>query len=642
MSTRGRAAWLIVAALLATGCASARPREISEASARLPIGWFFANDAANFHYRISPDGTRLAWLASHGGRSAIHVREMPAGPVTVVDHGSPRALGNFTWAADSRHLLFLRDTDGDENLHVFLASLDAPAAPPRDVTPWAGARSWLHRVIVTDHAHVVIGSNRRDPSVYDLWRINLVTGEATLVADNPGDVAEWMTDWAGRPVARLRNAPEGARVLEAVRGETWAPLLTFDMEEMESRMLGVTGDGRGLWMLSNRNRERRALVRVDLATGAETVVHEDPQVDLDWVTLSQRTREPLAVFTNPDHPRARILHPPLAAAVERLLGSHPTGLQISSLDDEDRRVVLTTYTEQGYASWLVDGDGEPVNLGRSHTLARVEELGRTEPIAFDARDGLRLHGYLTRPARVTPPGPLVVMVHGGHWLRDYWGYSGPVQFLASRGYAVLQVNYRGSTGYGRRFLESAIGEYAGKMHDDLVDGVTWAVAQGIADPARVAIFGGSYGGYAALVGMTFTPGVFACGVSVVGISNLLSNFETVPPYWKLTWRPRMVRYMGDPATPEGRALLIARSPVFRADQVRGPLLLIHGARDARVKLAQSEEMAAALRRHDKPFRFIVLDDEGHSWSHGNWRNSIRHYQEIESFLDNCLAPSSAR
>jgi dipeptidyl aminopeptidase/acylaminoacyl peptidase len=605
----------------------------------VPIGWIFANDETNFHYRVSPDGTRLAWLASHGGRSAIHVRELPAGPVTVVDHGSPRALTTFGWAADSRHLLFLLDAEGDENFHVYLAGFDGPPASPRNLTPWPGKRSWVHRIIQDDPAHIVVGSNRRDRTVFDLWRISLATGDAVLVAENPGDVVDWLADWAGRPVSRLRSAVGGGRVLEVARGDGWASLLTFDMEEFESRMLGVTADGGGLWMLSNRGRERRALVRVDLTTGAETVLHEDPDVDLDWVTLSQRTREPLAVFSNPDYPRAPILHPPLAAAVARLVGAGPAGVQISSLDDADRRMVLTTYSDRGYESWLVDGEAEPARLGRSHTLAFADALGRTEPIVLPARDGLRLHGYLTRPAGFTAPGPLVVMVHGGHWVRDYWGYNAPVQFLASRGYAVLQVNFRGSSGYGRRFLELAVGEYAGKMHDDLVDALGWAVTQGIADPARVAIFGGSYGGYAALVGMTFTPGVFACGVSVVGIANLLSHYDTMPPYWRLTVRPRMVKYAGDPATPEGRALLIARSPVFRADQVRGPLLLIHGARDARVKLAQSEEMASALHRHGKDFRFVILDDEGHSWNYGNWRNSLRHYGEIESFLDACLRSS---
>jgi dipeptidyl aminopeptidase/acylaminoacyl peptidase len=606
------------------------------AAGRVPIGRIFANAETNHHYRVSPDGTRLAWVASHRGRAAIFFRTLPAGEPGVVDHGSARSQGTFIWAADSRHVFYSRDTDGDENYHVHVASIDAPGAPPRDLTPWPGARSGVHRVIRDDPEHVVVASNRRDPSVFDLWRISLATGEAALVAENPGDVLEWMTDWDGRPVSRLRHGPSATRVLEAARDGGWAPLLTLDLEETESRMLGVTADGGGLWMLSSHGRERRALVRVDLATGAETVVHADPEVDIDWVTLSQRTREPLAVFTNPDYPRVRVLPPALAAAVDRLIGAGPAGAQIVSLDDADRRAVVAIYTEKGYANWLIAGDGEPVLLGRSHTLAFADALGRTEPIAVDARDGLRLHGYLTRPPGYRPPGPLVIFVHGGHWLRDYWGYNAPVQFLASRGHAVLQLNYRGSTGYGRRFMEAAIGEYAGKMHDDLVDAVRWAVARGIADPRRVAIYGGSYGGYAALVGMTFTPDVFACGVSVVGISNLATNFETIPAYWKLTGRPRMVKYMGDPATPEGRALLEARSPVFRAEHARGPLLLIHGARDQRVNLAQSEDMVAALRRHGKDVRLVVLPDEGHLWDYGNWRNSLRHYGEVETFLDGCL------
>jgi dipeptidyl aminopeptidase/acylaminoacyl peptidase len=231
---------------------------------------------------------------------------------------------------------------------------------------------------------------------------------------------------------------------------------------------------------------------------------------------------------------------------------------------------------------------------------------------------------------------MVLHVHGGHWARDYWRYDRVVQFLANRGYAVLQVNYRGSTGYGRAFRELAVGQYAGAMHDDLVDAAAWAARRGVADPARVAIYGGSYGGYAALVGMTFTPEVFACGVATVPISNLVSFYETVPPYWKLSVMPFFHKYVGDPTHPEDRRRLEAKSPLFRAEAVRRPLLIIHGARDARVSVRESEQMVAALRRAGKEVRYVVFPDEGHTREYGNWRNAVRHYAEVEDFLAGCL------
>ena len=267
---------------------------------------------------------------------------------------------------------------------------------------------------------------------------------------------------------------------------------------------------------------------------------------------------------------------------------------------------------------------------------REKVPGATEPIALTARDGLRLHGYLTRPPGYVAPGPMVLLVHGGHWARDYWGYSSVVQFLANRGYAVLQVNYRGSTGYGRAFRELAVGEYAGKMHDDLIDAVRWAVRAGVADPGRVAIYGGSYGGYASLVGMTFTPTEFACGVAIVGISNLVTFYETVPPYWRLGVMPLLHKYVGDPARPEDRRRLEAKSPLFKAHQVEHPLLIIHGAMDTRVNVRESEQMVAALKQAGKDVRYVVFPDEGHRRDYGNWRNALRHYAEVEEFLAGCL------
>jgi dipeptidyl aminopeptidase/acylaminoacyl peptidase len=609
----------------------------------LPLHQLFANREANWGYRVSPDGTRVGWIGSHAGRTTILFKTLGTETTGAIDTHSSRSITWFTWARDSRRVLYSQDKRGDENYHVYLASTERPDAPPVDLTPWPGVRAWLARVPRTDRGHVVVGANRRDRTVFDLFRVSLDTGAVAMLAENPGDVVEWMTDRDGRPRARLRHEGAGTRHLEVWRAGEWSRRQTYDLEEWDVGMLGVTPDEDGLWLLSSRGRDRRALVRLDVETGAETVVYQHPRVDVG-AALSARTGLPLAAFAEPDYPAIHVFDRDLARDIAGLPGRGPRGIWILSRDDEERRTTVEVYTDRGYEFYLLERDRPPVRLGQSHTHAFLAALAPVTPISLTARDGERLHGYLTRPAGFRAPGPLVLHVHGGHWVRDTWRYDRIVQFFANRGYAVLQVNYRGSSGYGRRFAELAVGEYAGKMHDDLVDAVRWAVREGIADPARVAIHGGSYGGYAALVGMTFTPELFACGVSVVGISNLVTFFDAIPPYWKLGYAPRFLRYVGDPYTPEGRRRLEERSPIFRADRVRGPVLLIHGANDPRVTVRESEQMDAELRRLGKDVRLVVFADEGHRRDYGNWRNAIRHYGEIERFLARCLggrAPDQA-
>ena len=630
--------WL--AALLLAGCAMA-PAGPTPAPSRLPelisLRHFFASREANWGYRVSPDGTRLGWLASHGGRSTVHVRTIGADDARPIDTHSRRTVSSFRWAADSRRILYLHDQGGDENTHVYLASIDRPDDPPVDLTPSPGSRAWVHRVSRRDPAHVVIAWNRRDRAVFDLYRVSLDTREPALIAENPGDVLDWLTDADGRPRARIRRVSSEARALEVPREGGWVELQRLDLEEFNLRMLGVTLDDRGLWLLSSRGRDRLSLVRVDLATGAESLVHEDPRLDLEWAIMSARTRTPLAVVTYPGRQATHFFDPSLQADLEPLRRGIPTGFHVLSLDDAERFVTVELFTEKGFENYLVDRQTKArALLGRSQMAQFADALATTEPIGLTTRDGVSLHGYLTRPPGFAGPGPVVLLVHGGHWFRDYWGYSSLVQFLANRGYTVLQVNYRGSTGYGRAFRELAVGEYAGKMHDDLIDAVRWAVSTGVADPARVAIYGGSYGGYASLVGMTFTPQEFACGVAIVGISNLVTFYETVPPYWQLGVMPLFHKYVGDPTRPEDRRRLEAKSPLFRADQVQRPLLIIHGARDVRVNVRESEQMVAALQQAGKDVRFVVFPDEGHSRRYGNWRNAIRHYTEVEDFLARCL------
>ena len=629
--------------LLMTGCSAAPVRTRTDAAVTGPapalirLTHFFASRESTWGYRVSPDGTRLGWLASHGGRPTAHVRTLGDNDVRPIDTHSRRTIWSFTWARDSRRLLYLLDEAGDENFHVYLASSDRPDAPPLDLTPVRGTRAWVHRVIRNDPDHVVIAWNRRDRTVFDLYRVHLDTGAATLVAENPGDVVDWMSDREGRPLARVRHLGPEERRLEVLRDGRWVPLHRYDLEEFDLRMLGATPDGRGLWLVSSRGRDRSALVRLDIGTGEESVVYEDERLDVEWVTMSEQTGAPLAAFTYPGRQAIQFLDRALGADLAVLRRQTPTGFYIVSLDDAERLVTVEVFTEKGPENWLVDRrTGQQRLLGRHPILAFADSLSPTDPIELTARDGVRLHGYLTRPPGFVAPGPMVLLVHGGHWARDYWRYDRIVQFLANRGYAVLQVNYRGSTGYGRAFRELAVGQYAGTMHDDLVDAVQWAVRGGVADVGRVAIYGGSYGGYAALVGMTFTPEVFACGVAVVAISNLVTFYETVPPYWKLSVMPLFHKYVGNPTAAEDRRRLEARSPLFKADQVRRPVLLIHGARDARVNVRESEQMVAALRNAGKDVRYLVFPDEGHTREYGNWRNAVRHYTEVEDFLAGCL------
>lgn len=520
---------------------------------------------------------------------------------------------------------------------MYLASIERPDDPPVDLTPSPGSRAWIHRVIRSEPDHIVVAWNNRDRSIFDLYRVNLSTHEHTLIAENPGDVTAWLTDWDGRPRARIRQVGPDDRRLEVFRDDGWVVLQRFDLEEFNVQMIGVTPDDRGLWLLSSRGRDRLSLVRVDVETGAESLVHDDPRLDLEWAIMGGRTRVPLAVVTYPGRQATHFFDPSLQTDLQLLRRDTPTGFHILSFDDDERLVTVQVFDEKGSEYHLVDRrTKEKRFLGRSQMVRFADALATTEPIELTARDGVRLHGYLTRPPGYGAPGPTVLLVHGGHWARDYWGYSSVVQILANRGYAVLQVNYRGSTGYGRAFRELAVGEYAGKMHDDLIDAVRWAVTGGIADPARVAIYGGSYGGYASLVGMTFTPDVFACGVDIVGISNLLTFYEKVPPYWKLTVMPLLHKYVGDPNRPEDRRRLEAKSPLFKVDQVQRPLLIIHGAQDTRVNVRESEQMVAALRQAGKDVRYVVFPDEGHRRDYGNWRNALRHYSEVENFLARCL------
>lgn len=623
-----------------TGCAIA-PTHPALADAALPalvpVRDFVANVEGTSLYRVSPDGASLAWKGVNGLKSVVWVKTLASGETRAI---AVRAQA-IVWSGDSRFLFLTVDSTGDEDTHVFAVDMARSDAQPVDLTPFQGTRSRIQRRI-ENSADVVVVSNARDKKVFDLYRIDPVTGTRTLLAQNSGNVTSWAVDREGR--LRARSVQDGDdRYLQLRDGDAWRTTLRWQKDENWWIADYVPGTNT-VWAASSRGRDKEALVRLDLETGAEEVIHEEAEVDVEQVLMSRRGNAPLAVYSMPGYPRAKYFDKGLAARLEPLGGGAPAAVHVSSMADDERTMTVSVGTDRGWKYYLLrDASTAPVLLGESNTSGLASSLAPTRPIAYAARDGLRIHGYLTLPPGVRARAlPMVLLVHGGPWSRDLWTYQGTSrsvqQFLANRGYAVLQVNYRGSSGYGRAFMEKAVGEFAGKMHDDLIDGVRWAVAEGVADPARVAIYGASYGGYSALVGATMTPETFACAVDLVGMSDLSRLIENAPAYWSLGL-PWWKRYVGDPADPAQRKVMDAKSPINHVASVRAPLLIMHGVNDPRVKFDQSEHMVAALRGAGKEVEFVSFKGDGHG--NQKWSNNLAMYRKTEDFLARCLGGRSS-
>lgn len=607
----------------------------------IPLREFFVNIDTNFGYRVSPDAKKVAWIAIKNRRLTIHLRTIGKEDVTTIDIHSPRNIYGLVWVQDSRRMLYWQDQEGNENYHIYLVDTNYPDQRPVDITPFSDTRARIHRIIRSDLENIFISHNQRDKTVFDLYRVNLNTRKQTLIAQNPGDVLSWITDQEGNLRARIRKTTTEKRMLEVFYHphNTWKKIITWGLEDSVG-FLGFTPDNKGMWMKSNRGRDRIGLVRLDLETGKETLIYEDPKVDLGPVIVSYLTKKPLIAISYPDYPTYHLFDSRLEPDFNLFKKQEPVGLYIISSDNQERLLTIAVYTDKGADYYLFDRETrEKVLLNRNPIAAYSDSLSTVQPISFKSRDGLTLNGYLTLPKGSSGKKlPMVLFVHGGPWYRDYWGYRDTVQFLANRGYAVLQINYRGSTGYGRAFRQAAVGEFAGKMHTDLIDGVLWAIKEGIADPQKIGIFGYSYGGYATLVGLTFTPDTFACGVDVFGISNLVSFSESVPKYWK-SWMPFWYKYVGNPNNPEERYRMEAKSPLFRVAQIKRPLLIAQGANDVRVKQQESDQIVSALRKAGKEVEYILFPDEGHGFS--NWKNRLAFNRKMEDFLAKHLGGRSA-
>jgi len=583
--------------------------------------------------QLSPDGTRLAYLAPRDGVLNVWVGDVDGDDFQPVTADTVRGVRMYQWAHDGRHLLYLQDTGGDENWRVHTVDLESGEVV--DHTPYEGVQA---RVIAASHRRpdeVLLGLNRDDPRLHDVYLLRLSTGELEKVLANPGYV-EWLVDHDLEVRGAVAPRPDGGVDYLVRDGDGFRPTFSTEPDDNVLNVVGAitfNGDGTGVWFSSVAGTDTARLVLVDLENGAETVVAEHAERDLVWhqCRFQPETFEPQLVAFATDRFEYDVVDGDLGKDLELVRAELDGDLHLASRDHADTRWLIAEVRDDGpvrYHLWDRSTRSRRF-LFESHPALAPFTLATVEPFAFEARDGLRVHGFATFPPGVERRDlPTVLVVHGGPWgARDEWGFVPECQWLANRGYLVLQVNYRGSGGYGKAFLNASAQEWAGRMHDDLIDGLEHAIAAGWVDRHRVGIYGGSYGGYAALVGATFTPDVFACAVDYVGPSNLVTLLKSIPPYW-FGIATQFHKLLGHPDTDHD--LLWERSPLSRVEQIRIPLFIAQGANDPRVKQAESEQIVAALPKAGIPHEYLLFEDEGHGFARPE--NRLTLYRRVEPFL----------
>jgi dipeptidyl aminopeptidase/acylaminoacyl peptidase len=586
--------------------------------------------------RMSHDGSQLGWIAPRDG--VLNVWVAPIGESDGVDWAAARAVTDdtdrgirtFGWAWDGRHLLYVQDAGGDENWRLY--DVDLVTGERRDLTPFEKIHAQIIGSSKRRPTEVLVGMNADNPQLHDVYRLDLVTGNLVKEIENPG-YAGWLADEDLVVRCALAPLPDGSLdvLVRDTASADWRTLLTIPAEDVTSSdVVSFSGDGRSLVMISAAGADTGRLTRVDLATGATTVLAEDPEADVAGAVLDPDTRDPQIVMILKDRMTYVVLDPSVEDDLKAIRGLHPGDPMFLGRDEADQTWLVGFNVDAGSLTFYMYDRASKSGrlLFEARPALSSYTLAAMEPFSFTARDGLEIHGYVT-----FPPGqgrsslPAVLDVHGGPQVRDSWGYNPEAQWFANRGYLCVQVNYRGSTGYGKAFVAAGDREWGGKMHDDLIDAVSYITGQGWADPSRVAIYGGSYGGYAALVGAAFTPDVFRCAVDIVGPSNLKTLLETIPPYWA-PMIAQLYRRVGNPET--DAEFLWSRSPLSRARDIRIPLLIAQGANDPRVKQAESEQIVAALTEAGIEHEYLLFPDEGHGFAKPE--NRIRFYAAAERFL----------
>ncbi|MEJ2793006.1 S9 family peptidase [Iodobacter sp. LRB] len=591
---------------------------------KIPMRDFFKNPPSS-NYQLSPNGQFISFTQPVADRLNIHI--MPrGGKAKAITAITDRDIRQYFWKGDD-HILFLKDNGGDENFHLF--AVDKEGKTTKDLTPFEKVRVELIDELEDYPNDVLIGLNKRNPEIFDAYRLNIKTGELTLVAENPGNIDGWITDHTGQ--IRAAKTTDGVSSSLLYRSDEKSPfkvVLTTSYKDTVQPLF-FTFDNKRLYATSNLGRDKLAIVELDPATGKELkVVYERNDVDVGGLLFSKKRKVLTAATFETWKEERHVLDKETAALLKDLQAKLPGyELRLQSNKNENAWIV-STWNDRSRGSRYYYANGKLEKLADISPELPEQQMANMKPISYQSRDGLTINGYLTLPlGKEAKNLPVIVNPHGGPWARDSWGFNPEVQFLANRGYAVLQMNFRGSTGYGKSFWQASFKQWGKTMQNDISDGVQELIKQGVADPKKVCIYGGSYGGYAALSGLAFSPDLYACGVDYVGVSNLFTFMKTIPPYWK-PYMEMMYEMVGNPE--KDKALMQSASPVFHVDKIKAPLLVLQGAKDPRVNIAESDQIVDALKKRNIDVEYIVKQNEGHGFH--NQENRFDAYEAMERFF----------
>ncbi|SBW01950.1 S9 family peptidase [uncultured Dysgonomonas sp.] len=598
----------------------------------LPLEDFFRNPE-KASYQISPDGKYFSYTAPYEKRMNIYVQKIGQDSAVRITSETERDIAGYLWGNNNR-ILFLKDTGGDENYQLYGVNIDG--SNPLPLTAFEKVRTQIIDDLPEIDSEVIIGLNKRNPQIFDPYRLNIETGELTILAENPGNIQGWMTDHDGKlRVALSLDGVNQSLLYRDKEEDAFKVLITTSFKETLNPYF-FTSDNQKLYATSNIGRDKDALIVFDFQTmKEEEVLYENEKYDISGASYSNKDKKlQLVAYQGHDGIKRHFFDDKLKGIYDKIsskVANKPFG--INSKNKDENMLIVRTYNDKTPGAYYVYDVEKDILTHIADIYPWLDEsnMATMNCITYKTRDGLEIEGYLTLPKGYTMETaknlPVVVNPHGGPWARDGWGFNPEIQFLANRGYAVFQMNFRGSTGFGKKFWEISFKQWGKTMQDDITDGVEWLKAKGIANPDKIAIYGGSYGGYATLAGLTFTPDLYTCGVDYVGVSNLFTFLNTIPPYWK-PMLDMMYEMVGDPK--KDSVLLASSSPVFHVDKIKAPLFIAQGANDPRVNKDESDQMVEALKKRGIETEYMVKDNEGHGFH--NEENRFDFYRAMETFL----------